>query len=284
MDADIGRRLTGRVPAPLVALAAMVSVQLGAALSTHLFAALSPAGSAWLRLSVAAAALLALTRPRPRDFSRAAVGGVLALGTTSALMTLAFVEALDRIPLGTAVAIEFLGPLGVAAARAHRRSALLWPLLAALGVLGLTQPWAGRPDAAGIGGAWVARTASPGRPGPWSGGRRRSRGRRTRPRSRPPAGGDPSSGTPGGVRRAATTDRATAPGRRAAAAPRRRPGRPGPAGRDDRHLQRAGQRRLADRAGPAGRPRVGWRRSAPAWPAPRPPPPGSRCARTARRG
>src|SRR5918997_29971 len=146
MDADVVRTFTGPVPAPLVALAAMLSVQLGAALSTHLFAALSPAGSAWLRLSVAAATLLALTRPRPRDFSRPAVRGVLALGTASALMTLAFVEALDRLPLGTAVAIEFLGPLGVAAARAHRRSALLWPALAALGVLGLTQPWAGRQD------------------------------------------------------------------------------------------------------------------------------------------
>src|SRR5215212_7347937 len=156
MDADVPATLTGPVPAPLIALAAMVSVQLGAALSTHLFAALSPAGSAWLRLSVAAATLLLLTRPRPRDFSRAAVRGVLALGTTSALMTLAFVAALDRIPLGTTVAIEFLGPLGVAAVRAHRRSAVLWPLLAGLGVLGLTQPWAGRLDPAGIGFALAA--------------------------------------------------------------------------------------------------------------------------------
>lgn len=140
----------------------MLCIQLGAALSTHLFGALSPAGSAWLRLSVAAVVALGIARPRPRDFSRSAYGGVLALGTSSALMSLAFVEALDRIPLGTAVAIEFLGPLGVAAARAHRRSAVLWPLLAGAGVLVLTRPWSGDLDPAGIGfalaaaGGWAA--------------------------------------------------------------------------------------------------------------------------------
>ena len=144
------------MPAPLYALAAMVSVQLGAALSTHLFDPLSPAGSAWLRLTVAALVLLAVTRPRPRDFSRPAVLGTVLLGAASALMTLTFVEAIDRIPLGTAVAIEFLGPLGVAAARAHRRSALVWPALAGVGVLALTEPWTGEADLVGIGYAAAA--------------------------------------------------------------------------------------------------------------------------------
>jgi inner membrane transporter RhtA len=139
-----------RLPAPTLALASMALVQLGSALSTHLFAAVSPAGSAWLRLAVAGAVLLAVTRPRPRSFSRRALAGTVLLGTTTGLMTLAFIEAVARIPLGTAVAIEFLGPLGVAAARAHRPVALVWPVLALTGVLALTQPWAGAIDLAGV--------------------------------------------------------------------------------------------------------------------------------------
>lgn len=124
----------------------MTVVQLGAALSTHLFPALTPAGSAWLRLTVAAVVLLALVRPRPRELG----WGVGLLGVATAAMTLSFMEAVARIPLGTAVAIEFLGPLGVAAVRAHRRSALLWPVVAAAGVAALTEPWAGTVNLAGI--------------------------------------------------------------------------------------------------------------------------------------
>ena len=139
-----------RFPAPTLAIASMLSVQLGAALSTHLFDALSPSGSAWLRLTVAAVVLLAVARPRRRDFDRAALLGTVLLGAATGLMMLAFVEALARIPLGTAVAIEFLGPLGVAAVRAHRPAATLWPALALLGVLGLTSPWAGGADLVGI--------------------------------------------------------------------------------------------------------------------------------------
>ena len=151
-----------RFPAPALAIGAMVCVQLGAALSTHLFDALTPSGSAWLRLAVAASVLLAVARPRPRQFSRSALRGTVLLGGTTGLMTMAFIEAVARLPLGTAVAIEFLGPLGVAAVRAHRRIALLWPALAGLGVVGLTEPWMGRPDLVGIG---LALTAAAG----WAG-------------------------------------------------------------------------------------------------------------------
>lgn len=128
----------------------MVSVQLGAALSTHLFEALTPAGSVWIRLVVASAILLALTRPRPWQLPRPAQLSTLALGTVTGLMLLSFIEAIARIPLGTTVAIEFLGPLTVAAVTSHRRSALIWPALAMAGVVALTQPWAGQLNPAGV--------------------------------------------------------------------------------------------------------------------------------------
>lgn len=137
--------------APTAAVAAMVSVQLGAALSTQLFAALSPAGTAWLRLLVAGVVLLAFTRPRITRIPPAVLLSTLALGAVTGLMMVSFIEAVARLPLGMVVAIEFLGPLSVAALRAHRRSALVWPALALVGVITLTQPWVGRLDPAGIG-------------------------------------------------------------------------------------------------------------------------------------
>ena len=151
-----------RPPAPLYAVASMLSVQLGAALSTHLFTALTPAGSAWIRVALSAVVLLAITRPRLRSIGWPALRGTLLLGAATAVLMLAYIEAIARIPLGTTAAIEFLGPLGVAAARSYRRSALVWPALAFVGVIGLTEPWRGDLDLLGIGfaaaaaGGWAA--------------------------------------------------------------------------------------------------------------------------------
>jgi inner membrane transporter RhtA len=145
-----------KIPAPALALTAMASVQAGAALSTHLFQAVTPAGSAWLRLAIAALVLLLVTRPRPRAIGWPALRGAVLLGVMTAVLTLAFIEAVARIPLGTASAIEFLGPLGVAAIGSHRRSALVWPALALAGVTGLTEPWHGQLNLSGAGFAAVA--------------------------------------------------------------------------------------------------------------------------------
>ncbi len=139
-----------RIPAPALAVSAMLAVQTGAALSTHLFTALTPAGTAWLRLAIAAVILLLITRPRLRAIGWPALRGTLLLGTVTAVMTVAFVEAIARIPLGTTAAIEFLGPLGVAAIRSHRRSALAWPALALAGVIALTEPWHGHLNLSGV--------------------------------------------------------------------------------------------------------------------------------------
>ena len=140
-----------KIPGPVLALSAMVFVQLGASLSTNLFAALTPAGTAWLRLVVAAVLLLAWTRPAVHRIPRPVLFTTMALGAVTGMLMLLFVEAIARIPLGTAVAIEFLGPLTVAAVSSSRRAALLWPAFAAAGVLALTEPWVGHLDLLGLG-------------------------------------------------------------------------------------------------------------------------------------
>ncbi len=144
------------VPPWAMALSAMLSVQLGSALSVPLIDTVGPAGTAWLRLSLGALVFLALARPPLRAVGRPDVPALLGLGVTTGLVTIAFLAAIERIPLGTAVAVEFLGPLTVAAVRSHSRRALAWPALALLGVILLTQPWHGVADAAGLGFAALA--------------------------------------------------------------------------------------------------------------------------------
>lgn len=139
------------VPPWALALVAMSSVQLGSALSVHLISKVGPAGTAWLRLSMGAVIFLALARPPLRAVRRQDVPTLLALGVTTGLVTTVFLAAIARIPLGTAVAVEFLGPLTVAALRSHNARALIWPGLAAAGVALVTQPWRGGIDVAGLG-------------------------------------------------------------------------------------------------------------------------------------
>ncbi|MDG6108008.1 EamA family transporter [Dactylosporangium aurantiacum] len=131
------------------AIASMICIQLGLAASVGLFDSVGPSGAVCLRLACAALLLLALVRPRPRDFTRASILATVALGVVTAALTLTFMAAVARLPLGTASALEFLGPLAVAAVRG-RGAAVLWPVLAAGGVLLLTEPWHGGTDPAGV--------------------------------------------------------------------------------------------------------------------------------------
>jgi inner membrane transporter RhtA len=144
------------VPPWSLAVGAMLSVQLGSALSIRVIATVGAAGTAWLRLTIGALVFVALARPPLRSIRAGHVPPLLALGVTTGLQTIAFLAAIERLPLGTAVAIEFLGPLTVAAVRSHRRRALAWPVLALLGVVLLTQPWQGEADPVGIGFAALA--------------------------------------------------------------------------------------------------------------------------------
>ena len=144
------------VPPWGLALASMLSVQLGSALSLHLISAVGPAGTAWLRLSVGAVVFAVMARPSPRSVHLRDLPALLGLGVTTGLETIAFLAAIQRVPLGTAVAVEFLGPLAVAALRSHGARALGWPALAAIGVVLLTKPWHGDLNPAGVGFAGLA--------------------------------------------------------------------------------------------------------------------------------
>jgi inner membrane transporter RhtA len=133
-----------------MAIASMLCVQLGLAASIGLFDHIGPEGAAWLRLAWAGVLLLVVVRPRPSAFTRSSLLACVALGLVITGLTMLFMAAVARLPLGTASALEFLGPLGVAVVRGKGRSKL-WAGLAAVGVLLLTEPWNGTPDVAGIG-------------------------------------------------------------------------------------------------------------------------------------
>lgn len=139
-----------RVPAWSLAVVAMLSVQLGAAISVGLFDEIGVGGTAWLRISLGALGFVLLARPRYWRWSLRELRAPILLGVVSGVMTVAFLAAIDRLPLGTVVAIEFLGPLTVAAIHSSSRRALAWPVLALIGVLLLTEPWQGSPDLLGL--------------------------------------------------------------------------------------------------------------------------------------
>ena len=132
-----------------MALTSMTCVQLGLAVSIGLIDQLGTVGVAWLRLMWAGALLAVLVRPRPSSFNRSSLITCVALGVVTASVTMLFMAAVERLPLGTASALEFLGPLGVAIARG-RGTARLWALVASAGVLLLTEPWHGAADPVGV--------------------------------------------------------------------------------------------------------------------------------------
>jgi len=129
------------VPPVAMVIAGAVSVQFGAALGATLFDTLGPGGASLLRQVFAAAILLALWRPRVRWYPASALRLALAFGVALGLMNLFFYEALDRIPLGICVTIEFIGPVAVAVAFSRRALDLLWIALAVGGIVLLANPF-----------------------------------------------------------------------------------------------------------------------------------------------
>ena len=115
-------------------LGGILSVQIGAAFATGLFDDVGPGGTVFLRIAFAAVILMALWRPTMR-ISGADRRGVIWLGLVLAAMNLSFYLSLDRIPLGIAVTLEFIGPLGVTVLRSGRRKDLAWAGLAAVGLV-----------------------------------------------------------------------------------------------------------------------------------------------------
>jgi inner membrane transporter RhtA len=166
--------VTRRIPAPLLVLAAIVSVQFGGAMAATLIPSVGVFGSVTLRLTIAATILLVFQRPRLRGRTATdwlVVGG---FGAILAMMNLFFYGALARIPIGVAVTIEFIGPLVLATVLSHRRKDLLAVAGAAVGVVlisGITStPWAdvdlaGLGLALGAGAAWAGYIVFSGRTG-----------------------------------------------------------------------------------------------------------------------
>jgi inner membrane transporter RhtA len=121
--------------AAAMVVASILSVQCGAALATTLFDDVGPQGTVFLRSTFAALALLAAARGGLRPLRGRRLRDVVLFGVALAGMNLCFYTALDRLPLGVAVTLEFVGPLGVAVFGSRRPRDVVWALLAAAGIL-----------------------------------------------------------------------------------------------------------------------------------------------------
>ena len=123
-----------RVPAPVLVVAAIASVQTGSAVARTVFDEAGALGITLMRLGFSALLLVVVVRPRPWRWSRPAVLAALVFGLTMAAMNLSFYQALRTVPLGVAVTVEFLGPLSVALVQTRRVRDLVWVVLAGTGV------------------------------------------------------------------------------------------------------------------------------------------------------
>ena len=159
-----------RVPPTALVAAGAISVQFGAALATKLFSKVGPAGAVTLRLAIAAVVLLAaavLTRRRHQgdlrlNPSSSDVAVVIAFGVVLAAMNLSFYEAIDRIPLGVAVTLEFWGPMALALVGSRTWGHAVWALAAGGGVALLATDTGAALDPVGVamallaGALWIA--------------------------------------------------------------------------------------------------------------------------------
>ena len=151
-----------RIPPTVLVLAAVSSVQFGAALAKSLFDEVGAGGTVFLRVLFAAVVLAAVWRPAVGGRSRADWRLIGLFGLSLAAMNLAFYEALERIPLGIAVTFEFVGPLGVAIASSRRPLDVAWVVLAAAGIVLLSDFGGADLDGLGValalvaGGFWAA--------------------------------------------------------------------------------------------------------------------------------
>jgi len=143
-------------------LTGIASVQFGSALATTLFDEAGPAGTVLLRTAFAALILAAIWRPAMRGRGETTWRAVALYGVCLVGMNLCFYESLDRIPLGIAVTLEFVGPLTVAIVGTRSHRDVIWVVLAAGGVVLLAPGIGDGLDALGVvfaltaGGFWGA--------------------------------------------------------------------------------------------------------------------------------
>jgi len=149
-------RAAAAVPPPGLLLVSIVSIQLGAAVAVNLFDALGPIGTTFLRITFSAVLLLAAAHRQIGPSARRNVGLLLLFGCVIGATNICFYGAIARIPLGVAVAIEFIGPLGVAALTSRRLRDFVWIGLAVAGLVLLTPDIGNGLDPLGVGLALAA--------------------------------------------------------------------------------------------------------------------------------
>ncbi len=130
------------VPSPILVISSIFSIQFGAVIAVQLFPSVGTAGVATMRVGIAAIILNLLWRPRWNFANRKGFLTAVLFGLSLAAMNFLFYLAIDRIPLGLAVTIEFVGPLGVAVAGSRRIIDIVWVALAGTGIV-LLSPWSG---------------------------------------------------------------------------------------------------------------------------------------------
>ncbi len=130
-----------QIPAPALVVAGTLSIQFGAALAATIFDEAGAAGTTLLRLLLGSLIVMIFWKPRIRSRPAAHLRLTVLFGVTLAAMNLCVYEAIDRIPLGIVVTVEFIGPISVAAALSRRRADFVWIVLAVAGILLLTRPW-----------------------------------------------------------------------------------------------------------------------------------------------
>ncbi|MFG4002498.1 EamA family transporter [Flavobacterium aquidurense] len=128
------------IPPIYAVLLAIISVQCGAAIAKSLFPAIGAAGTASLRIGISAIILLIAYRPNLKAITPKQWKIVIPYGLSLGAMNLIFYLAIERIPIGLAVTLEFIGPLLVAIIGSRRLIDYCWVLLAAAGIV-LIAPW-----------------------------------------------------------------------------------------------------------------------------------------------
>ena len=163
-----------RVPAPVLVLGGIVSVQFGGALAQTLVPVIGAGGSVVMRLLFATLLLLVMVRPRWRGHSGRAWLTVIAFGVALGLMNFTFYGSLAYLPIGVAVTIEFIGPLTLAAVLSRRLVDAAAVVAAGVGVVLISQAlstppadleWVGIALALAAGAFWAAYIVLSGRTG-----------------------------------------------------------------------------------------------------------------------
>jgi inner membrane transporter RhtA len=143
--------------APLIL--SMISLCVGTSFAKTLFGVAGPAGMTAMRIGLSALLLIALQRPWRWRVDAAQARVVIGYGVVLACMNLSFYVSLTSLPLGVAIAIEFLGPLGVAVAYSRSRLDMLWVALAAGGIVALVLPGASGHPISAVGVAFALLSA-----------------------------------------------------------------------------------------------------------------------------